>query len=116
MVELLIVDDDASVRELLTHIFISIANTQVTIAISGNEAIAILEAGKKFCMIISDFEMRDGNGHDLYQFILVKNIATPFIFFTSKTDLQLSREKENYLRIINKTNITGLIEEFRLII
>lgn len=111
MIRVLIVDDDASIRELLAHKFTSELNMSVTEASSGNEAIALIEGGARFCLIVSDYNMGDGNGDDLLKYMTKKNLKSFFILFTSEADLQIQTSNRFFLGVVSKTNIRALMRE-----
>lgn len=111
MIRVLIVDDDDSIRELLAHKFNSGLNVEVTEASSGNEAIAILKRGEKFCLIVSDYNMEDGSGFDLLSFVTAAELRTLFIFFTSELDPKLPPTNRFFLGTISKLDPTALIRE-----
>lgn len=82
--KILLAEDNDEIRDLyslhLENIFDSV---EVIEAISGNQAISILEQNNNFDIIISDFRMENGSGADLYFFVKEKQIDLPFLLFSS---------------------------------
>lgn len=113
MIRVLIVDDDDSIRELMSHKFNSELNIVVTAVSSGNEAIARLDRGEKFCLIVSDYNMTNGNGADLLEYVTAKNLKAFFIFFTSESHLQIPKANKFFLGTINKTDPSALMKEVK---
>lgn len=110
MKRVLIVDDDVCIRDFLMHHLTKKMHSQVTTAVSGNEAINLLEHDNRFDLIISDYDMKDGNGVVLLQYIIQKHIQSPFVFFTSETNLSVSPVPDNYLGKIAKSHPQRLFE------
>lgn len=78
---ILIVDDDPSILVVLEFI---LKNTyEVTTALGGTKALEILKQDEiKFSAIVTDFNMPDISGEDVYNYILkYKPNLTPFIIF-----------------------------------
>jgi two-component system chemotaxis sensor kinase CheA len=61
---LLFVDDSAFFRNMLTPV-LRAAGYDVTTAASGEDALAMLKAGRKFDLVVSDIEMPEMSGFDL---------------------------------------------------
>ena len=63
---------EADIQDILTFIVESKIKCDFFYAKSGNEAIQLIESGQKIDLIISDFNMPNGNGGHLYSY-LTKN-------------------------------------------
>lgn len=90
-ISILLVDDDDSLRLLAKVILDNLdIDTEIVEASSANQAIEKIEQQEEgqFDLVISDFEMDDGNGGDLYYYIRKNNPQTPFILCSSKNDFQ----------------------------
>lgn len=92
-IQILIVEDDDTIRELLGDI-LSLEGADVTTAVSGNEAHGLLKTIRPQ-LIISDVMMADGDGHDLLRSVQGDPMLNgiPFIFLTARsepTDLRRS--------------------------
>ena len=51
---------------------------------SGNDAIEVLKNDSSICLVISDFNMADGNASDLYRYIKEQQKSIPFILVSSE--------------------------------
>lgn len=89
MSKILVVEDDASVRENLEEILASL-NYEATSAATAREAISILQANNNFNLILCDIMTPDGNGFDVLSFVRdnPKTASIPFIFLTAKVQMR----------------------------
>lgn len=78
MASILIVEDEAMIREIYSMIIDSEFDLEVVEADCGNHAIEILKDRTDFCCIISDYVMSNGSGGDLYQYVKSQSINIPF--------------------------------------
>jgi len=108
---ILVVEDDADTRELLVKRLLNTTPFEVTTAVSGNEAIRILKNRQDFCGIISDYNMSDGSGKDVQDFLVVENIRAAFLFYTSEENPSINLNHKFYLGKISKPNITVAVNE-----
>ncbi len=76
---ILIVDDDPDFRESLAEFLIDEKHT-LEIAASGNAAKALLAAKPDFDVVLSDYNMPNGNGLDLLAYIREKHPESPAFF------------------------------------
>ncbi len=81
MNKILLVDDEAEILEILETLITSEINCEIVKSASGNKAIAELKKDQEFDLILSDYNMADGNGADLFNFN-VKNKNLPFVFIS----------------------------------
>lgn len=88
MNHILLIDDDPDILELL-EIFVNenFPSYKTLLATGANPAIRILDQYDNIDLIISDFEMPDGNGLAIYQYNIKTGI--PFIFHSSSLDVHL---------------------------
>ncbi len=102
---ILLVDDNATILEIMSLYVESFGDNVILIAKSGNEAIDILKSNEKISLVISDFNMPDGTGGDLYKFVKSNFPDLPFTL-QSAEPLEFLDEfigfphstKENYLQ------------------
>ncbi len=81
-IRVLIVDDEEELRELYSLILATEFDIDPTEAKNGSEAIKILcESGQKFDLIVSDYNMPNGNGEMVFK--KVQELGIPFILVTS---------------------------------
>ncbi|MBF0206187.1 MAG: response regulator [Oligoflexia bacterium] len=89
--KILFVDDDDSIRDLFVLVLDNIFDqVQIVECTSGNNAIRRLQESSEYDLIISDFNMPNGTGSDLYDFILTEKIKTPFVLFTTESHQSIS--------------------------
>ncbi|MFZ8933910.1 MAG: response regulator [Bacteriovoracaceae bacterium] len=95
MKNVLIVDDSVEILELIQlYLETSLNIKNIFKATSGSEAIEYLKT-HQFSLIISDYQMPDGDGPSLYRYLKSNKIDTPFIFVGG--DLPDHRDEELYL-------------------
>lgn len=83
MIEVLLVDDEASLLDV-TKIFLEKGGTmQISTALSAHEGLEMLR-DHDFDVIVSDYEMPGMNGIDLLRVVKEKYPHTPFIIFTGR--------------------------------
>ncbi len=83
--KLLIVEDDDSIREILTEMLID-EGFECSSASDGLKATELLKENN-FDVLISDFRMPRMNGTDLLKWCRDNNIHLPVIFITANKDL-----------------------------
>ncbi len=81
MSRILLVDDEFEILEILETLILSEINCEIVKSVSGNKAIEELKKDQKFDLILSDYNMTDGNGADLFNYN-VQNSNLPFIFIS----------------------------------
>lgn len=79
--KILLVDDEQAIRDLLQMLLESQFDNEVVFASSGNEAIKILQEDSSIGLILSDYNMPDGNGGKVYQYNHENN-NLPFLLIT----------------------------------
>jgi response regulator RpfG family c-di-GMP phosphodiesterase len=80
----LLVEDETDLRELLILVLTSEYPVDVFEAASGNDAIYLMERENyKFDLVISDFNMPNGNGDIVAKHLRLKSVAIPFVLITT---------------------------------
>ncbi len=82
--KVLIVDDDSDIRDILEFTFSCEAEANFIHASSGNEAIKIIKENSDIDIIICDYNMPDGDGGDVYKFLLDHKIDMAYVFCSSE--------------------------------
>lgn len=103
--KILLVDDNPFILEIVRDEIC--ANTSVLpenifFASSGNSAIELIRSGQFYDLIVSEFNMPDGNGKELLEFLIQQKSKTYFILFTSTLNLQIPVISPNFLGVIDK--------------
>lgn len=114
--KILIVDDEADIRDIIAFTLGSEIEAEYVFAETGIEAINVLEH-EIIDLVISDFNMPMGTGADVYKFILDKNIQTSFSLCSSimASDHKLFSEGEQFLGQITKPHVfEGIIKILNL--
>lgn len=91
------IDDDPLMRDLVALLIHKAFGIQVRQASSGFEAIAKLKLGEEYDLIISDYNMPNGNGGDVYRYLHTKQIHVPFILMSSDHPSQHEEFSEHQL-------------------
>ena len=79
--KILVVDDDASVREILLELLCSEGH-EVQTAVDGKKALSILQK-HSFELIVSDIQMPQLDGIEFGRRFREVDIATPILFFSA---------------------------------
>lgn len=80
--DILLVEDDESVRDIISYTIQAKFKTQITYASSCEEAIQLLGINK-YDLIISDYFMEGKTGGDLYLYLLENKKIIPFVICSS---------------------------------
>jgi CheY-like chemotaxis protein len=80
--KILYVEDVEELRQLTTFMIQSHFACEITEAQSGRQAIDILKKNSNFDLIVSDYNMPDGRGDEIYKFILEKSLSIPFVILS----------------------------------
>lgn len=111
MLRILYVDDDPQYRWMVSESIKKNIGLEIELASSGNLAIEKLKQGLRYSVIISDYSMRDGNGADLYKYLIESNMLCLFILFTSHDDTAQLRSQfpgRVFLGIVSKAHVRQL--------
>lgn len=107
----LIVDDDLSLRELLSFQLKSRFGVTVTEAESAFEAIEVMKNHKSFDLIICDWDMPNGNGAVLQDHLVKTNSLSFFMFFTSEELIIENANHKTYLGVVHKKNLNQVFKK-----
>ncbi len=110
MLNILLVEDDELIIDIVKTLLEKELKAFVICLTSGNEAIKLLQHNLQFDVIVSDYSMKNGTGHDLLEFITVNEIKIPFILFTNTINPKLPQFGENFRGIVEKLQIEKLYE------
>ncbi len=109
--KILYVEDEQIMREIFGPIIKGmVKECDFREAHSGNEAIKLLKENSDFDLIISDYQMPDGTGGELFQFLIKENLRSYFILFTNTIEPEIEEDNEKFLGIISKRHSNELIE------
>jgi CheY-like chemotaxis protein len=109
MYKFLIVDDQEDLLVLLQERLLKAFKSTVTSARSGRDAINLLEMGFKFDLIVCDFQMSDGDGEKVFEYVQRCMDPIPFILYTSSVNPP-QFQGNNFLGIVSKEKINRLTE------
>ena len=107
---ILLVDDDKEIRFALANVFQAKHKFTVVEAGSGQEAIATLAAQNDFTLIISDFQMDNGNGDVIVDFLKNQKIDVPLVFFSGSQEIKSAEISAPVLKCFSKSEVFHLIE------
>lgn len=108
---ILLVDDDQEIRFALASVFQAKHKFTVVEACSGQEAIATLTNKKDFfSLIISDYQMDNGNGDVIVDYLKNQNSEVPFIFFSGSDEVKTTPITAPILKSFAKSEVFHLIE------
>ncbi len=111
---ILVVDDCLEMRETLAHILVyNVPNCLIFQASSGNQAMSLISQDH-FDLIVSDYEMQDGNGYDLLKFVNESRPDIDFLLYTSQILPKLpSNLSKNFLGTCDKPDFEELLKTIR---
>lgn len=107
---ILLVDDDKEIRFALANVFQAKHKFIVVEASSGSEAITTISTQEKFALIISDYQMDNGNGQVIVDFLKTQQVDVPFIFFSGSQEAKAIEVGVPVLKCFTKSEIFHLIE------
>lgn len=107
---ILVIDDDPGMIFLLTEqLNKNFSGISLTLASSGYQAIQILKEKSDFDLIISDYNMPDGNGIDVLKHLVISKHPIFFILHTSHLDPKLPEDRGDFfLGVIKKMDFDEL--------
>lgn len=118
MNRLLLVDDNLDFLDLVEErLLLRWPGVLIFKANSGQRAIELFKKLSPFDLIISDYEMPDGDGFFLLKQLMDVNFTSRFIFLTSKDNPPLPRgfeESPQFLGVFQKMNLDELEESLDL--
>lgn len=80
---ILIIDDEEEIREILTFTFETEITADFVYAESGEDAIKKLKDYDNIDLIICDYNMPNGNGGSVYQYLIDNSISIPYVLCSS---------------------------------
>ena len=86
---ILVVDDEDAIREIVSSM-LSFANYQCRQAASGREALALLDSGEEFALMLSDLMMADLDGIGLLERTKEKYPDMPVVMVTAVHDISVA--------------------------
>lgn len=106
---ILLVDDDHEIRFALANVLKAKHSFTVVEASSGLEAIATISSQEKFALIISDYQMDNGSGQVIVDFLKNQKVTVPFIFFSGSQEAQAVEIGDPVLKCFGKSEIIHLM-------
>ena len=107
MIHILIVEDDDFAREKVVNFVENLTGLKTMDTTSGNKAVEILKS-RKFSLIISDFNMPDGNGDGVLNYLQENKLFIPFIFHTAAISVKLPEQLSIEVRTVEKYDFEDL--------
>ena len=107
MIHILIVEDDDFAREKVVNFVENLTGLKTMDTTSGNKAVEILKS-RKFSLIISDFNMPDGNGDVVLNYLQENKLFIPFIFHTAAISVTLPEQLSIEVRTVEKYDFEDL--------
>ncbi len=102
MPHILIVDDDQSIRQLLSEI-VSIYGYRATAVESAKEAISLMTK-QKMDLVLLDLQMPDISGDQFLSFIRKRGFKTPVVVVSAHADPDMARQ-------LGKIGISGIVSK-----
>ena len=90
---ILYAEDDVDVRQTVIGLIQMEYTCDVVETGTGKEAIAILEKDRGFDVIISDYNMPEGSGGEVYSFVKKNQLKIPFLLFSARNIVELPEFK-----------------------
>jgi response regulator RpfG family c-di-GMP phosphodiesterase len=112
MKKILVVDDMSDIREILSLMLESSFEVEILEASSGNQAIRVLRENPSIDAVICDYQMSDGNGEDVYRFMLQSGLKIPFLMCSSNVpaDFEFFRKNPPFSFIIKPAHFAAITE------
>jgi DNA-binding NtrC family response regulator len=95
---ILIVEDDPLMRAFLERGLDAWFHI-VAVATDLQSAKALLSSGEKFCAVVSDHDLPDGHGAELFTWMRERTLSTPFVLISGGI---LSKRSESGFRFLAK--------------
>lgn len=108
---ILVVDDEADIRDIYEMVLKRAFPLDVVSAESGNMALEIIKSRGKPEVIISDYRMPDGDGLFLYKRITEMELNVPFVICSTDTEGLLKEKFPKVYGYIEKPKIIGPVVE-----
>jgi len=101
--KVLVIDDHSEIRDIIKF-YLRNTGIEVRECSCGNQAITILKTGEIFDLVISDYQMPNGNGLDVMRHLSQSEAMTAFILFTSFWGLEVPIPYAPFLGLISKND------------
>lgn len=108
---ILVVDDEADIRDIYEMVLKRAFPLDVVLAESGNKALAVIQERGNPEIIISDYRMDDGDGYFLYHSLKAKKLEIPFVLSSTSSKNSLKSKFPDIHGFIEKPNIIGPVVE-----
>ena len=92
--KILIVEDEENVATVISMYIESEFDNEIIFAKSGNEAIEVLKSNPDITLILSDYNMPNGNGRSLFKFLGESDICATFILVCAEDNLDIEEIPE----------------------
>lgn len=107
----LIVDDVEEVRKIIREeLSALIAGIKILEAHSGNSALTILKQNKSIRLVITDWEMPDGKGDTILNFLIKQNSNILLYIYTS-IRLRFPSDVKYTFKIYEKPDLENLLKD-----
>lgn len=106
---ILFIEDDLNLRKIIGPQLQHDLGIEVTIASSGNEGIGLIKKNQFFLLIVSDFNMTDGTGLDVLNYLHLNQLKIPFFFYTSELDLNIENAYPFFKGTFHKFEYKNLV-------
>ena len=101
LARILVVDDEDKAREVVAELIRALGH-EVETASGGREAIAILETGRYFDAVFTDFNMPERNGIEVMR---AARLSLPAVKLVLMTGGSLSKEVEHIIRAVGADGV-----------
>lgn len=108
-IQTLVVDDCEDVHFLVQKNILNTFQTIVTVSKSGQDAVRLLNNGQPFDLIICDFQMPNGDGKMVFDYVQSMSSPIPFILHTSSINLPDFKGRE-FLGVATKGDRQMIIQ------
>lgn len=108
---ILVVDDEADIRDIYEMILRRAFPLDVVSAESGTKALEVIKTRGRPEVVISDYRMPDGDGLFLYKSLIELGVDVPFVICSTDTQGVLKEKFPSVYGYIEKPKITGPVVE-----
>lgn len=107
---ILVVEDEADIRDIFEMILKRVFSVDVVLAESGNKALSFIKEKGAPLVVISDYRMPDGDGFFLYQALKTSYSKVPFVICSTDAS-QLRSRFPDITGFIEKPNVINPVVE-----
>lgn len=108
----LVIDDSEDALEVIELFIEGEFNNEIVTTTSGNKAIEILKEDPHYAIIVSDYNMPEGTGEILYQYLLDQKIDTPFILLCGE-EIQSMKDLPVFKPLTNQSSESFIEKPFK---